>query len=374
MSFSQVVMYIIVIFMLAAAFDKITMGRFHLELKESFDEGIESMGPLALSVIGMLSLAPAMKGAVLKAVGPIYGLVGADPAMVAGAFLSSDTGGYALACELTEDYRVACFSGLILASIFGAVISFTIPIALGIIKEADRPLFFKGVLFGIIATPVGNILGGLAAGYPIGLAATNTIPTIVIALLLGIGVKFFSAKMIKGFDIFGKAIVTIIMIGLVAAIVEQETGIVVIKGMAPISEGFELVGTLAIFLAGAFPMLKVLSKLLNKPLKKAGAILKVNEAAVLGFIACLANVIPMLSLMKDMDERGKVINSAFAVSGAFILGDHMAFTASIDKELLLPMLIAKGTAGLIAVILAVIATRNITGEANTEAGRVQQSA
>ena len=365
MSFSQVIMYIVVIFMLVAVFDKITAGRFHLNLKESFDEGIESMGSIALTGIGLLVLAPALSGVISKAVEPVYSLIGADSAMIAGTLLSSDIGGYALACELTDDYEMACFSGLILGGILGAVISFTIPLALGIIKESDRGYFFKGVLYGIIATPIGGILGGVAAGFPLNAVLINTIPTIVIAFLLAVGMRFLQDKIIKGFDIFGKIIVAIITIGLAAAIVERETGIVVIKNMASISEGFELVGTLAIFLAGALPMLKVLSKILSAPLKKAGVLLNVNEESVLGFIACLANVIPMLMLMKDMDERGKIINSAFAVSGAFILGDHMAYTASIDKEMLLPVLIAKGSAGLIAVLLAVVATRNMTEEVKT---------
>ena len=37
------------------------------------------------------------------------------------------------------------------------------------------------------------------------------------------------------------------------AVVEALTGFVIIPGMAPISEGFETVGTIAIVLAGAFP-------------------------------------------------------------------------------------------------------------------------
>lgn len=362
MNFSQVIMDIIVVFMLVAAFDKVTQGKFRLGLRESFDEGIEAMGPLALSVIGMLSLAPALEGVVLQIIGPVYRLLGADPAMFAGLFLSSDTGGYALAEVLTDDYQVVCFSGLMLASVLGVVISFTIPIALGIITEDDRPYFAQGVLYGIITAPIGAIAGGFSAGFPARLILINSIPTIVIAMLLAIGVKFFMNAMIKGFHVFGKIITAIITIGLAAAIVEALLGIRLIRGLAPISEGFVLVGTLAIVLAGAFPMLHVITKVLHKPLGKVGKALYINEFAVAGFIASLANAIPALALMNDMDKRGKIINAAFIVSGSFLLGDHLAYTASVDRGMLVPVMVAKSVAGILAVIMAVVLTKNMSHE------------
>jgi ethanolamine transporter len=64
-----------------------------------------------------------------------------------------------------------------------------------------------------------------------------------------------------------------------------------------------------------------------------------------------------------MDERGKVVNMAFAVSAAFVLGDHLAYTLSFSPDAIIPMMIGKLTAGLLAVILAFILTRNNTQEA-----------
>ena len=357
MSFSEVLMYVIAAFMVLGAIDKITYGKLKLDLADSFDEGIETMGPLALSVIGILSLAPALEGIVIKLVGPLYSLIGADPAMFAGTVLSSDTGAFPLAAALTDDYQVVCFSGLVLGGVLGVVIGFTIPIALGIIDKKDRKYFAQGVLYGIITVPVGSLAGGIVAGFPLDMILINSIPTIIISVLLALGVKLFTNAMIKGFEIFGKFIVIIITIGLVAAILEALTGIVIIKGMAPIEEGFVLVGKLAIVLAGAFPMLHVITKALRRPLAAGGSKMGVNESSVAGLIACLANAIPMLSLMKNMDERGKVINSAFVVSGSFILGDHLAYTASVDSNMLLPVIVAKGVSGLLAAVLAIMLTR-----------------
>ena len=77
-----------------------------------------------------------------------------------------------------------------------------------------------------------------------------------------------------------------------------------------------------------------------------------GDVAAAGMVATLANNIPMFGLMKDMDERGKVLNVAFAVSAAFVFGDHLGFTAGVNKDMIFPMVAGKLVAGITAVILA----------------------
>ena len=77
-----------------------------------------------------------------------------------------------------------------------------------------------------------------------------------------------------------------------------------------------------------------------------------GDVAAAGMVATLANNIPMFTLMKDMDERGKVINVAFAVSAAFVFGDHLGFTAGVERGLILAMIVGKLVGGITAVILA----------------------
>ena len=52
-----------------------------------------------------------------------------------------------------------------------------------------------------------------------------------------------------------------------------------------------------------------------------------------------------------MDQRGKVINVAFAVSAAFVFGDHLGFTAGFDPEMLVPVILGSWQA----------ASRNLCG-------------
>ena len=57
-----------------------------------------------------------------------------------------------------------------------------------------------------------------------------------------------------------------------------------------------------------------------------------------------------------MDERGKVVNVAFAVSAAFVFGDHLGFTAGFAPEMLPSMIIGKLAGGISAVALALLLT------------------
>jgi ethanolamine transporter len=185
----------------------------------------------------------------------------------------------------------------------------------------------------------------------------NLIPIGLIAALLALGLWKAEKAMITGFTVFGKIVVSLITVGLVASIVETLTGFTIIKGLAPISEGFQTVGSIAIMLAGAFPLVYVITKALKKPLTALGKGLGINDVAAGGLVATLANSIATFGLVRDMDSRGKVVNIAFAVSAAFVFGDHLGFTAGFAPEMLPAMIVAKLTGGITAIGVALLLTR-----------------
>ena len=118
-----------------------------------------------------------------------------------------------------------------------------------------------------------------------------------------------------------------------------------------------MVGDIAVVLAGAVPLVYVITKVFRKPLMKLGHLLGMNDMAAAGLVATLANNIPMFGMMKDMDHRGKVINVAFAVSAAFVFGDHLGFTAGFDSSMIFPMIVGKLVGGVSAVAVAMVLTR-----------------
>ena len=163
--------------------------------------------------------------------------------------------------------------------------------------------------------------------------------------------------MIKGFSIFGRIVLAVITIGLAAAIIEKLTGLVVIPGMAPVEDGITVVGDIAIVLAGAFPLVYVITKVFRKPLMKLGSLLGMNDVAAAGLVASLANSIPMFGMVEKMDRRGKILNIAFAVSASFVFGDHLGFTAGFAPEMLTSMIVGKLVGGVTAIAVALFLTK-----------------
>ena len=341
---------VMAVFAVVGAVDRILGNRFGLG--KEFEEGILAMGSLAIAMIGVITLAPVLAALLKPVVVPVFGLLGADPAMFAGTLLACDMGGAALAQEMAADPQAGLLGGLLAGSMLGATIVFTIPVAMGILKEEDRGFLAKGVLAGIVTIPVGILAGGITAGFPIVMILRNLIPIVLIAALIAFGLWKAEGAMIRGFGIFGKGVTAVITAGLAAAVFESLTGIALIPGMAPIEEGFATVGAIAIVLAGAFPLVAFLTRLLRKPLLGLGKLLGINDAAAAGLVASLANSIATFGLVKEMDDRGKVVNIAFAVSAAFVFGDHMGFTAGFAPEMLVPVIVGKLVGGISAVAVA----------------------
>jgi len=356
MSAHSILIAVMAAFAALGALDRIFGNK--LGLGKQFEEGILAMGSLALAMVGIIAFSPVLATLLRPVVVPVYTFLGADPAMFAGSILACDMGGGALAREMANDPKIADLGGVLCGSMLGATIVFTIPVALGILREEDRPYLAKGALCGIVTIPVGILVGGLAAGYAAVTVLRNLIPIVLLAALIAFGLWKAEKAMIKGFTVFGKGVLAIITVGLAAAIVEALTGFVLIPGMNPIEDGFRTVGEIAIILAGAFPLVYAITKVLKKPLMGLGKLLRINETAAAGLVASLANSIATFGLIRGMDKRGKVVNIAFAVPAAFVFGDHLGFAAGFAPDMLLPLIIGKLTAGICAVLVALLLTKS----------------
>lgn len=355
MSAYEIIIWIMAAFAVLGAVDRILGNRFGLG--KPFEEGILAMGSLALAMLGIISLAPVLSNFLRPVVVPVYSFLGADPAMFAGTILACDMGGGALAQQMTDDPQAALLGGVLTGSMLGATIVFTIPVALGILREEDRPALAKGILCGIVTIPLGVLAGGVVAGFPMLMVLRNLIPIVIIAILIALGLWKAEQAMIRGFTWFGKGITALITAGLALTVVRVLTGAQLLPDMAAAEEGFQTVGTIALVLAGAFPLVYAVTKLLQKPLMKLGSLLRINETAAAGLVASLANSIATFDMVKDMDHRGKVVNIAFAVSAAFVFGDHLGFAAGFAPEMLPAMIVGKLTGGVAAILLALWLTK-----------------
>ena len=355
MSAHEMLILVMAVFAGLGALDRICGDRFGLG--KEFADGIQAMGSLALAMLGIICLAPVLAALLKPIVVPVFSFLGADPAMFAGTILACDMGGGNLAMELTQDSQAAMLGGVITGSMLGATVVFTIPVALGILEEADRPFLAKGILCGIVTIPVGILAGGLVAGFPLGMVARNLIPIVLIGAAIAFGLRKAEKAMIRGCGYFGKGVTAVITVGLAAAVIERLTGFVLIPGLESLEAGFQTVGEIAIVLAGAFPLVYTVTRIFRKPLIRFGKRLGINDASAAGLVASLANSIATFGMVKDMDDRGKVVNIAFAVSAAFVFGDHLGYTAGFAPQMLPGMIVGKLAGGISAVALALLLTR-----------------
>ena len=366
LSINTVIIFIMMIFMLLGAIDKIRGNKWGYG--EEFDNGFNAMGPLAIAMAGVVAAAPVLAILLKPIVVPIYGFFGADASMFATTLLACDMGGYPLAMKLASNPSVGNFAGLILGTMMGPTIVFTIPVALSIIKVQDRPYLGAGVLAGLITIPLGCIVGGLVMNmtpYKISMSTilVNLIPVIIIAGLICLGLWFKPQKMINGFNVFGNAVTILITVFTAIAVFEYQTGIhfpllnLMVEpetegAMIPLESGLLICGQISTVLIGAFPMVKWITRTFGKPVEAVGRRLGMNEDGAAGMVANLANNIAMFNIFDKMDPKGKLLNVAFSVSAAFVFGDHLGFTAGANHEMIFPVVVGKLTAGITAVILA----------------------
>lgn len=266
----------------------------------------------------------------------------------------------------------------------GATIVFTIPVALKMLEKRDRKYLALGVMSGLLAIPIGVFVASaiIALSHPVirevvftnadatyqlalswAQIGVNLVPLIIICVALALGLKLKPDAMIKGFIVFGRVMEAALKIVFVLVVVEYFTGIFTTVfgsfGFDPIIaddedmfRALETSGAIGIMLCGAFPMVYLIRKYLAKPLAKIGGAVGLSSDATAGLLAGSANVLALLSVVKDLKARDKVICMAFAVCCAFLFGDHLSFTANFQPSLIVPVLLGKLAAGICAIAFA----------------------
>ena len=363
MNVSEFMVYTMALFMMLGAIDKLTGG--HFGLGKDFERGLMFMGALAIPLVGAFSIVPLIEEVITLLIAPIYHWMNADPAMFAGKLLSSDTGGYPLAMAMAgQNNPAGPLSGMILGSTMGQTVSYSIPIMLGVIAKKDQHFFEQGIIIGLGTIPFGVFIGGLVAGYAPVWLMINLMPVFILSGFLMLGQVLAPRAMSSGFKWFGRIIAVILTVAFIIAVLQFQTDIVILQGLAPISDSITAIAAIAFTMAGALPMVRVLGWLLRKPLLILCRKLDINKESAMGLLSSLASCVAMLSLYKDMDDRGKVLNIAFTVSAQSSIGGLFGFAAAMSPDLLPSMLAAKLTGGLIALFLAIkLCDRSMAKEA-----------
>ncbi len=352
-------------------------------LGKEFMEGIHATGHIFVPAAGIMASIPYLTVMIESVFGPFFDALGADPALAATMIIASDMGGYHLASALAAS-KEALIMALITGFMGGATIVFSIPMGLAMLDKRDHKYMALGIMSGILTIPIGVMIASailvfsnpmvrevvatngeatyqLAMG--LGGVFANLLPIIIFVVALALGLRFLPDMMIKGFIAFGRGMDALIKLVLVFSIVEYFTGVFTIVlggwGFDPIiadaedqTRALETAGYIGIMLAGAFPMVYLLRKYFGGPLEALGSKVGLSAVGSAGMLATIANILAMFRLVRFMPPKDKVLNIAFGVCAAFLLGDHLSFTANFQPTIILPVLIGKILAGFTAVGLA----------------------
>ena len=338
-------------FAIIGGIDRIFGNR--LKLGGEFEKGFYVLGDMGLSMVGMIILAPYLAQLLSPAFNWFYATLGIDPSIIPATLFANDMGGAPLAKEIAKSESVGMFNALVVSSMMGATISFTIPYALSVVKKELHKEMFLGFLCGIATIFIGCLVVGLMLSIPFLTLILNLLPLILFSAVIILGLLFIPDITVKVFKIIGLIIKGIITVGLLIGMFEFLTGIKILPVSADIKEGAVICFNAAIVLAGAFPFMKVVSMLIKKPLEKIGDKLGINSTASLGIVSTIVTNVTTFKMLNDMDKKGAVLNSAFAVSAAFLIGGHLAFTTAFDSSYALYVVLAKLISGVCGLILAI---------------------
>lgn len=349
---------------------------------KEFKDGIHSIGHIFMPVAGIMVLIPVLSQLVTTFIAPIYAWAHADPSLAATTLIAGDMGGYHLAHE-TAGSHGAWIMAFATSFTAGSTIIFSIPVGLTMLDKRDHKYMALGIMSGLLAIPVAVFIITLFLqttatplrsdistssasttpfDLPLGSILLNLVPLTLIVLILAIGLRFFSQAMVKLFIAFGRALDIVIKLALAISIVQYFTGIFDVFGAWPLApfiadeedqfRALEVAGYIGVMLAGAFPMVYAIRTWLATPLEKIGKRLGFSEVGAAGILAAAANILALFRVVKFMPPRDKVLAIAFAVCAAFTFGDHLAFSANFQPNMVFPLIVGKLTGGVIGILLA----------------------
>ena len=348
----NIIKIVILCFSLIGAADYLIGNK--IGVGKEFEKAFSLFCPMALSMLGMIVIAPGIGTWLAPMFDGFYKLFGIDPSIVPASILANDMGGMSLAQSVYKSETIGNFNAFVVSSMMGCVISFTIPFSLGVVKKEQHKELFFGLLCGIVTVPVGCFVSGLLCKLDPMALLQDLLPLILLSGLICAMLIFLPKLGIRCFTVFGHFMKVLAVAGLACAIFTFLTQ----KEIFPTFDTFEnavlVCANACVTLSGALPFMFLLAKLIHKPLNKLGAKMGINAISTLALLGNLVTNASVFGTMEKMDKKGTVLNAAFAVSAAFAFGSHLAFTMAYDNRYVAPLVVGKLVAGVCAVILALL--------------------
>ncbi len=352
---------VILIFSILGAADYLLGNK--IGLGREFGRAFSMFSSISLSMLGIVVIAPAIGVWLTPLFEGFYRLLGIDPSIIPASLFANDMGGMALALAACKSEAIGNFNAFVVSSMMGCVISYTIPFSLGIVKPQQHKALFLGLLCGIITIPIGCFAAGLICKISIRVLLLDLLPLILLSLIVGAALILVPNVSIACFRVFGAFIKALTIAGLACAIFTFLTKIEINPHFDSLENAAFICFNICITLSGALPLMLVVSKLLHKPLNKIGERMGINGTSAVGLLGTVVSHSATLGMVEKMDEKGTVLNAAFAVSAACSFGSHLAFTMAFNPDYLPPVIIGKLLSGICAVLLALLIYKDSPTEA-----------
>ena len=169
------VAFIAAFFALLGAFDYIIGNK--IGIGKEFEKGVNMIGVLTLSMTGMLVIAPFISEILQMFTKFLPSFI--VPSLIPASILANDMGGAPLSCQLAKNDVIGKLNGYIVSSMMGCTISYTIPLALGVVEKKYHNEVLFGLLCGIITVPIGCLIGGIIMKVPFLSLIINLIPLVI---------------------------------------------------------------------------------------------------------------------------------------------------------------------------------------------------
>lgn len=332
---------------LLGLFDKILNNRWGFV--EAFDKGINSMGSIAMSMIGFYCIAITLIQNNVSIITNISKNSPLDPSVIIGSILAPDMGGFSIVSGL-HNSSFLIFSGIILSSTLGQTISFQLPIFLASLKKDDLSTFINGLVYGILSLPLVLVIVALYLNIPN--LFINLLPILLLCLMLVAALYVSYKKTIFLLTLFGY-IIRILSILLFAMVILQLffTNLTFTEDSL-IAEAMIIVLRMCIIVCGSMVLSNIIVKRFSKLIFVVSQKLGINSISVVGLLLSLGTSIAMVPLYNQMDRKGKMMNAAFSVAGAYVFGGQLGFVSGvIGNQDVLIYILSKLLAGIIAVVL-----------------------
>ena len=321
------IIIILLCFAALGLFDKMFKNR--LGLATSFDRGIITMGDFMMSVGGFYCIAIAFLNG--------HATLFKNKEMIISSLLAPDLGGYSIIESMTHSESVLIFCGVLLTS------------TLGCLDTDDLSHYLKGVVYGILGLL--PILIGCGFLLHIDHFLIVFLPVILICAIL-IGLFFISFKtLIVVLTLFSKLVqfVGYIFFFLVCLTFFFNMNF---TNATLINEALRIVFQMSIIVCGSLVFCEIILRKFSNQIERVGQILNIDKYSVMGIILSFGTSIAMLPLFSKMNKKGKILNAAFSLSGAFVFGGQLGFIAGVNPNSVTWFVVVKLLAGMLGLVIA----------------------